>query len=186
MICMRFDFTVVKRAIISVQNHKKSRFLGIKTLPDKKVDIVALLTIADVKERQKIHLIHLRQMSKKISNMDLFSKISKKSGIFAKMGVFFGPFSTSGIATATRLGMLHPCNFLRTCPVPCDKSSRTQILPDVADGLRKYVLVVEKTLFSLKMHFFMNNFATKPIQLADVVASDSARHFTSERLGPKW
>ena len=102
----------------------------------------------------------------------------------AKKDVILGLFSTSGNATATRLLPLCPCNFLSTCRYVCDKSSRSSIVPDVAGALRRYVLEVKKTPFSLKTHVFAIISTTSPIQLSDVVAFDSARHFTSERLGP--
>ena len=75
MICIIFDFTVVKRAIISVQNHVLSRFLSTKRRREKKVLIFAFLTIADEKEHAKIHLIHISQKAKKISDMDLYWQI---------------------------------------------------------------------------------------------------------------
>ena len=97
--------------------------------------------------------------------------------------MFWGPFSTSENATATTLLGVHPCNFLSTRGNACDNLSRGQVQLNVAYGLRKYILVVEKTLFSRKTHLLEIKSGTRPIQLPDVVAFDSARHFTSERLG---
>ena len=70
-ICIHFDFTGVKRAIISVQNHIFRRFLSTNLRRVKKVLKLSLLTIADVKEHKKVHLIHVIPEVKKIWNIDL-------------------------------------------------------------------------------------------------------------------
>ena len=97
---------------------------------------------------------------------------------------FFGHFSSSENATATRLLGVHPYNFLCTCRLARDNLSRSQIEKNVANALRRIFLEVEKTLFSRKRHVFEIKSGTTAIQLPEVVAFDLSRHFTSERLGP--
>lgn len=65
----------------------------------------------------------------------------------AEKVVFFGHFSSTENATATRLLGVHPYNFLSTCREVCDNLSRSQIGINVANAFRGIFLEVEKSLF---------------------------------------